>query len=108
MDQLTQDLQRTLEFIKSHRWTRGGFARARRKVVGPHHPDADRWCMLGAAMRVANIGLNGPGARRLNDIDTVVIAETGYDASHYNDFVAKDKRYVIRLLTRIIKHRTRR
>lgn len=104
MDQLTLDLQQTIEFIKSHKWTRGALARTpQRTPWAPRSPSADRWCLLGAAMAANDVSISSD---RLVAIDTAVLAEAGVDAHHYNDFVAKDKRYIIRLLNRIIKRRT--
>jgi len=112
MDQLTADLKRTVEFVKSHRWTRGGLAKRRRvpkhttsRTISPFSPEADSFCLLGAAMRANGLRVNAP---RLAAIDTIIMSESGRSAEHFNDHVAKDKRYVIRLLNRIIQKRTTR
>jgi hypothetical protein len=112
MDQLTIDLKRTVEFIKTHRWTRGGLAKRRRvpkhttsRVISPFSPEADSFCLLGAAMRANSLRVSAP---RLAAIDNAVVAESGRNAEQFNDHVAKDKRYIIRMLNRIIQKRSTR
>ena len=107
MDQLSQDLQRTIEFIETHPWTKGALARRKYSpkekaspATSPFSSNANSFCLLGAAMRANNLRVP---AQRLIAIDDAVFAEAGRDAHRYNDFVAKDKRYVIRLLKRIIQ-----
>lgn len=94
---LVKVIEKTQEFLKTHRWVRHQEAVDKDgDIVFPKSKGACAWCVLGALVKCSNESV-------ANEINNEYNAYNGCYLECFNDEQARDKRDVIRELTKLKK-----
>lgn len=106
MQKLSTICSKASKFLETHKWTKGAYSRDQNgNEVSIDSKKAVSWCVYGAICKVSGEILMSE--KDLDDSYKRVVRihgkKIGEDASYYNDFIAKDKRYIVRLLRRMAK-----